>query len=131
LIQHIKPAGICLMAYGGFNLLVLLAVGVLLGGVSGLLAFIGVSSGDEEAMVVGGIYGVVTLFVVVIGALPAVGCLASGTGVLMGKSWARLAAIIFGALSLMNLPLGTIVGLYVIFTMIDKDVAAKFAGEEL
>jgi hypothetical protein len=126
MIQHIRIAGALLAAYGLAMGLMAGFVLLMMGGATGLLGVIGVTSGDEEALVVAVIYGVLTVVVTVFAAVPPLGCLISGAGLVMEKRWARIPAMVFGAISLMNMPLGTLIGVYVIFVMIDKDVNQHF-----
>lgn len=127
--SHIKTAGIGLMAYGGYQLLILGALTLFMGGISGLLGAIGVSAGDEEMMIMGGAYLFITAFIVVIAVIPALGTLICGWGVMQEKPWARIGGLVFSCLALISVPIGTLVGGYAIFVLIDKDVTARFAGE--
>jgi len=128
MIPHIKISGAIMAAYGLSMSLLMGGIVLLMGGVTGLLGFIGVVD-DEEVLIGAVIYGILTVFVAVFTLVPPIGCLVSGVGLFLEKRWARIPAMLFGAVVLMNMPLGTMVGLYVIFVMIDKDVTAYLAGE--
>ena len=43
-------------------------------------------------------------------------------GMLEGKSWARIAAIVVGVLALLNFPIGTILGILILVGAFDQDV---------
>lgn len=43
---------------------------------------------------------------------------ASGWALLTGKGWARVAVIVFGVLSLFQIPLGTVLGLYTLWVLV-------------
>lgn len=85
----------------------------------------GIVSGDMEAMRILTIVGVfVTGFLAVI-ALPG---LLAGWGLLKRKSWARLLAVVLGFLNLMNFPLGTILGVYTIWALLQDGASDYFAA---
>ncbi len=128
MIHHIKISGAIMAAYGLSMSLLMGSLVLLMGGVTGLLGFIGLVE-DEEALIGAVIYAVLTVLLAVFTLVPPMGCLVSGIGLFLEKRWARIPAMLFGALVLMNMPLGTMVGLYVIFVMVDKDVVAHLAGE--
>jgi hypothetical protein len=128
MIPHIKIAGALLAAYGLAMSLLMGFLVLMMGGMTGLLGLIGVTE-DEGALVAAVIYGVMTVFMAVFTLVPPIGCMVSGVGLVLEKGWARLPAMIFGALVLLNMPLGTLIGAYVIYVMIDKDVTAYLAGE--
>jgi len=46
---------------------------------------------------------------------------AVGAGLLMRQSWARIAALIMGAISLINIPLGTALGIYTLWALLPAD----------
>lgn len=43
---------------------------------------------------------------------------ASGWALLQGRSWARVAVIVFGVLGLLQIPLGTALGLYTLWVLV-------------
>jgi len=92
-----------------------------------LLVGIGAVSGEAEAM---GILTIVGTFVgglMLVLALPG---LVSGYGLLKRRPWGRLLAIIVGILNLPNFPLGTILGAYTLFVLLQDPAGAYFAGEK-
>ena len=99
--------------------------------VTGLFIFtfftgIGVASGEAEAMRILGIIGFsVGSFLIVMG-LPG---LAAGYGLLKRKPWARMLTLVLGILNLINFPLGTIMGVYTLWVLLDDRAIAYF--EEL
>lgn len=123
--QHIDTLGLLFMAYGGLQLLGVLAMGVfvLLGGGLGLL---GISEGDLELIVMGSMYGMIGAVLVVFAGLSALSSLAVGWGLRGRRPWARIGGLILGLLSLMNMPLGTLLGLYACVVLLDKDATDAF-----
>ena len=54
---------------------------------------------------------------------------ATGYGLLKYKSWARILAIILAILNLILLPIGTLIGIYTLVIMFNKETEALFRGE--
>ncbi len=88
-----------------------------------LLAGVGVSVRDPQAapilLTVGTLVGsLLGLF-----ALPG---LVAGFGLLVRKSWARILAIVVAILGLLNFPLGTLIGVYVIWVLLQEGAGRYF-----
>ena len=77
----------------------------------------GALSGDLEAMRVTGKVGPAIASVIILFSLPGV---IGGVAYFMGKSWARIFLIILSALDLLNLPLGTAMGVYGLWALLRK-----------
>ncbi len=91
-------------------------------------AGLGVAAEDPEAVRVLGVVGLsVGLFLVLLG-LPG---LVAGYGLLQRKPWARMLAIVLGVLNLANVPVGTIVGAYTLWILLDEDAVHHFAGRQM
>ena len=88
-----------------------------------LLTGIGLGSGDAEAVRILPIVGISIGLLLV--ALPLPG-LAAGYGLLTHKPWARILALVVGVLSLLNFPLGTIIGIYTFLVLMPRAAADYF-----
>jgi len=88
-----------------------------------LLVGIGVAVGDPEARRILAIVG--TSLAVLLTALGIPGIVA-GAGVLARRSWGRILAIVVAVLSLLNFPIGTIIGIYAIWVLLQESAAAYF-----
>ena len=51
----------------------------------------------------------------------------AGIGLLQYRPWARILTIVLSALNLMNIPLGTILGIYGLWVMLSEDGSRLFA----
>ena len=89
-----------------------------------LLTGIGFGSRDAEAARILPIVGISVGLLLV--ALPLPG-LAAGYGLLTHKPWARILALVVGVLSLLNFPLGTIIGFYTFVVLMQPAAADYFA----
>ena len=116
------------------DLLILVAVwefitaGVALIGISAIAVFafpevIGPMWGPA---LVGGLFG---LSIAVLVLLCFVGiAVAGGIGLLKGKEWGRTLSIIHAALGLLNVPVGTVIGILIIVYLTKTDVREYFVG---
>jgi len=104
----------------------------LLLGLCGLLFFVGVGSiaaaeGDPTAFGVLGIIGVVALAFFAVLALPGI---LAGYGLLKRERWGQILALIVGVMSLFNLPIGTAIGIYTLFVLLQNAADPYFAAPE-
>jgi hypothetical protein len=107
--QHITILGWLYIIFGALGVLVglLFLVGA---GIAGVAA----STEDAGAgLLAGGLGAAIALFIAVL-SLPSV---LAGWGLLRRKSWSRVLAIVLGALSLLSIPIGTILGVYTIWAL--------------
>ena len=50
----------------------------------------------------------------------------TGIGLLQGKEWARILAIIHAVLNVLNVPIGTVIGVLVLVYLTRPEIAAYF-----
>jgi hypothetical protein len=121
--QHVKIVGILHIVFGALALLGGVIVLIVMGGVAG---FVGASdqSADTQAVVplLGGIGGLVFVICLVVG-LPG---LVGGIGLIQYKAWARIVVIVLSALDLFNIPLGTALGIYGFWVLLNKETEQLF-----
>jgi hypothetical protein len=53
---------------------------------------------------------------------------AGGVGLLMGKNWGRIVSIVNAALNLLNIPIGTIIGVLVLIYLTKPNIREYFEG---
>ncbi|HBL29198.1 MAG TPA: hypothetical protein DD490_20395 [Acidobacteria bacterium] len=107
---HLAAAG-CAVLIGGFVFVV--------------LNIIGVAIHDREATAILGIVGAAVAGFLVLLSLPG---LFAGYGLLKRRPWARILAIVVGALHLYNMPLGTALGIYTFVILADAKADGLFRG---
>jgi len=128
--QYVNVIGILHMVYGGLQFVgALFAVLIVLMGAG--LAVLGVTSGEEEMIVFGAIYAVVGVVVTVIVVAMALAYVIVGQGIRRQRSWARIGGFVAGAMAMLNMPLGTLLGVFTFIVLLDSDVAADFAAPDL
>jgi hypothetical protein len=88
-----------------------------------LLSTIGFLTGDPEVMSIMSVigFGVGTFLIV----LSAPGIIA-GIALLMRKRWGRILALIVGAFDLLDIPLGTALGIYCFWVLLQDDTVQCF-----
>ncbi len=103
----------------GFSILGLL-IGIL---IYSLFFFLGDFIGDADAQVVFTIIAKVILVVIIILSIPGI---IAGVGLLRKKEWARILTLIISVLDLVNFPIGTAVGAYSIWALVQPEVIEHF-----
>jgi hypothetical protein len=88
-----------------------------------LLSGIGFASGDPTATAILSVVGTSVGILIMVLALPG---LLAGYGLLTGKSWGRILAIVVGVLGLFNFPIGTLIGAYTLWVLLQEDAAVYF-----
>lgn len=83
----------------------------------------GLLSADGEAMSVLAVVATFVLGLMVVISIPGI---ITGWGLLKRKSWARVFALVIGFLNLMNVPLGTMLGVYTIWALLANDEASSY-----
>jgi len=114
--KHITLLGVFHIVYHALGLF----IGV---GIFALLSTIGCISGDPDAAVVLPIVG--TFIAVLLIGLSAPGVIA-GIWLLRRRGWARILAMIVGGLGLVDIPVGTALGAYTFWVLMQDDTLELF-----
>jgi len=88
-----------------------------------LLPAIGRLSGEPEAFVILRFIGVGMGTFLIVLSIPG---LVAGIGLLARKGWARILALIVGGFDLIDIPLGTALGVYTFWSLLQDDVMEVF-----
>lgn len=89
------------------------------------LPSVGVMTRDPDAIAILGVVGTfVGSFVALLG-LPGI---VAGIGLLQHRAWGRYLAIVVGLLSLVNFPIGTIIGVYTLYVLMQQSANDYFAS---
>jgi len=106
-------------------------LGTLFGlGLMAVLSFIGVAGAASDpdawmAVPILGFTGAALGVFMLILSLPGI---IAGVGLLKFRPWARIVTIVLSALNLMNIPFGTILGIYGLWVMLSDDGSRLFAN---
>lgn len=114
--SHVNVAAIIQIVFGSFILLGALVIAFAIGFVDQIVD-------DATAMKVIGIVGtpIIVLFSLFGGAI-----IAGGIGLLSCRPWARILTLIMAALGLLNIPLGTLKGVYIIWVLVQSETVSLF-----
>lgn len=116
--NHVKILGAIYIALSALSLLVALFVAMAVGTAG---AIVGTAADPNDAAValpIIGIAGSALVAFLVVVSLPG---LVAGIGLLKMRPWARIVGIVVAILSLLNIPLGTIVGVYGLWVLFNKE----------
>jgi hypothetical protein len=115
--KHVTILGVLYIVFGALGILVAIVVSVAVVG-GGLL------SGEQETIAVTSIVGPIIAFFLILVSAPGI---IGGIGLLNRQSWARILVLVLGFLKLINIPFGTILGIYTIWVLMKKETEQLFA----
>ncbi len=122
MVTHVKVLAWLYIVFG--------ILGSLFGlGMMALLSFIGVAgaASDPDAWMAVPILGFTGAALGVFMLLLSLPGIIAGVGLLKFRPWARILTIVLSALNLMNIPFGTILGVYGLWVMLSDDGSRLFA----
>ena len=110
--KHVKVVGWLWIGWG--------VVSILMGIIGLIIVNLNIPGQKDAILVTGGsvcflVPGIVADFV-------------AGLGLLKYKAWARILAIILGVITLIVFPIGTVVGVYTLVIMLNKETVALLKG---
>ena len=119
--KHVTVLGVLYIAFSALGILAAIIVFVaIVGG--------GILSKDSEAMTITAIVGPVIAFFLLIVSMPG---FVGGIFLLRLRPWARILILILGFLNLLNIPFGTILGIYTIWVLLKNDTIQLFVAEPI
>ncbi len=117
--KHITLVAAIHIGFGIFGMFIALIVfTAIVGG--------GILSGDSDAMAITSIVGTVIAFFLSVKSIPDI---IGGIGLLKRKSWARIVLLIIGCLDLLEIPIGTAVGAYTIWVLLNEETVQIFSKD--
>lgn len=123
--NHVKILGAIYIGLSTISLLAALFLAMAVGTAS---AIVGTAADPNDAAValpIIGIAGSALVAFLVVVSLPA---LIAGIGLLKMRPWARIVGIIVAVLNLLNVPLGTIVGIYALWVLFSRETEQILSG---
>ena len=115
--KHVSVAAILQIVFGALNILAALGVGIAFG-------FVEKYAEDPTATQILGIIGtpLIVMLILIGGAM-----IAGGIGLFSCKQWARMLTLVMAALGLLNIPIGTLKGVYIIWVLVQSETVSLFA----
>lgn len=111
------------------NVVASLQIGLsVLGIIVGVLGFIvlKVTGGFVDEIQAREIMGIVANVIIIFFIVLSIPGIIAGVGLFKRKEWARILTLIISVLHLFNFPLGTAVGVYSIWALVQPEIAEKF-----
>lgn len=120
---HVKVLGVVYLAFGACMLLVALFIVLAVGGAAGI---VGATAERQDAAIAIPILGIAGTALAVFLSAFALPSLITGYGLLNFKPWSRIVGIILSAISLIHLPIGTLIGAYGLWVLLNKETERLF-----
>jgi hypothetical protein len=114
--KHVNVVAALHIGLSIFGIVIALIIGVVLGLVGGFIE-------DPVANKILPIIATVAIWVVIIFSIPGI---IAGIGLFKRKEWARILTLILSVIKLMNIPIGTAVGAYSIWVLVQDETTALF-----
>lgn len=121
---HVKVLGVLYLVFSGLFLVMAALLLLVMGGAAGIVGVAGESQDAALAIPILGIVGTFLGAILVALSLPG---LLAGYGLLHYHPWARVLALVLSALNLINIPIGTILGAYGLWVLLNKDTEPLFS----
>lgn len=128
MVGHLPIVSLILGAFATLQLVVALVLGLIFGLAGGGMGLVGLNSGEEELMAVAAAYAVMGVFAAVMAALMSVPCYLAAWGVYQRRPWGRILGMVMSAFVCTSFPIGTILGVYSLFVLLDADVGRAFSA---
>lgn len=123
---HIRILGILNLVMGGLGVLAAIIIFLVLGGIAGFVGAAAEAEGGIDAQAAAPIltvvFGIIGIFVLVV-SLPGI---VAGLGLLHYREWARILTIVLSAINLLNVPIGTLLGAYGLWVLLQKETVELF-----
>jgi phage shock protein C len=114
--EHVRILGILYLALSALGIIAAVIV-------FAVLVSSGVISGNYDVILITRIIGIGVAALLVLFSLPGI---FAGFGLLKQESWARVLALVLGVMNLINIPFGTLLGVYTIWVLTNKEVQELF-----
>ncbi len=124
--DHVRILGVLYIICGGLGLLVALLVVVFGLGALGLAG--AAAHEDPEAVIAIPIIDAVGALLVGVIAVSSACGIAAGVDVMKYRPWARILTIVLSAMNLPSVPLGTALGIYGLWVLLNKQTESLFAA---
>lgn len=117
--KHITLVAVLNIAFGFLGMFLAVFLFVVIVGA-------GIISGEQEAMAATSIVGTAVAFFLAIVSLPEI---IGGFGLLKHKPWARILILVVACLDLLCIPIGTLIGIYVLWVLLNEETVKLFDKE--
>jgi hypothetical protein len=124
--EHVRVLGILNIVMGCLVALIGIGVFLVMGGVAGIVSM-SVDTGDYiDGAIAAPIVAAIGMGVAVFFLILAAPAIVGGWGLMKFKSWARILMIVVSVLHLFHIPLGTALGLYGLWVLLNHETQTLF-----
>lgn len=123
--SHVKALGILHIVFGSLGVLLGLGGLFFFGGIAGI---VGATDHSGDAAVAIPILGIIGTLIFVFALLLSLPGIIAGIGLLSYKQWARILTIVLSFFHILNIPIGTAIGVYGMWVLFSPEVTAMFEG---
>ena len=120
---HVKVLGVVYLAVGACMLIGAVFLVLTMGSVAGIVGATAEPRDAAVAIPILGLAGTALASMLGIFSLPS---LITGYGLLDFRQWARIVGIVLSAVNLINIPIGTVVGAYGLWVLLNKETERLF-----
>jgi hypothetical protein len=120
---HVKVLGVLFIVLSSLGLLVSVMLMLAFGAAAGIVGSTAEAHDAAIALPIIGLAGTALVTFLLALSLPG---LITGIGLLKFRPWARILGIVLSALHLIHIPLGTAVGVYGLWVLLNKDTEPLF-----
>jgi hypothetical protein len=121
--QQVKILGILHIVFGALCILGGLICLAVMGGIAGI---VGASDQTQDAAVAVPVLAAIGAFVCILCLAVGLPGLIGGIGLLQYRPWARITIIVISALDLIHIPIGTALGIYGFWVLLNPETEAMF-----
>lgn len=121
---HVKVLGVLYIALSALGICGALFLALALGTAGGV---VGLNADPHDAAIALPIIGIAGTALVVFLLVISLPGLITGVGLLKLRPWARIVGIVLAAINLINIPFGTILGIYGLWVLLNKDTERLFS----
>lgn len=122
---HVRILATIRIVFGILGLIGALVVFLIFGGVAALVGVAGASQ-ESGALIAIPILGIIGTAIVVLIVILSVPSLIAGIGLLNFRPWARILTLIISAIDLLNVPIGTAIGVYGLWALLSPESERLF-----
>jgi len=122
---HVRVLGILHIVLGGLGVLVGLGFLLLFGGAASIVGMTAMPQ-DEKAFLAIPILGVIGGAICVLALVVSLPAIIAGIGLLKFRPWARILTLVLSAINLLNVPIGTAIGVYGLWVLLNNETEPLF-----
>ena len=121
---HVKILAVFHIVFGLIGLMAALAILIVFGGAAGAAGFAAANEPDAWlAVPILSIIGSVLMLIALTLSVPGI---IGGWGLLQRRGWARILMIVLSAINLINIPFGTLLGIYGLWVLLTRETELLF-----